>query len=707
MTASPLRAAIFLALLTAVTGARGGAGSQAQAQQPAPRSDTAGLQRLLVAEDLRGHGPEGVAPLLDGLRSADSLLRRVAVRGLGRLQRADLGRRLLPSLADPLASVRAEAANALAQSLRMVRRGVVSTDSSQLTVTDARRALLAALAAEPDASAADAMAEALGRLPYADSAATQPALEAITSRARQRPGYGAVHGLYTLALVRRVVGPPPPATVDVLRQLARTGRDPAVRRLAVLTLSIAAALDGPTTLQAARDPDEQVRRLALRGVLSLDSTDRALVVGRALKDSSAIVRIDAIGAVRAGSNPPDCGAIVTATRDPHPYVALVAIDSLGAPCRNAGDVAAVLARIVTAQRNGLPDRAWQAPAHALVALAHMAPAVAAVLTPPYARAFRWQERVYAARAAAATSDTALLHTLSADTNANVREAAVTGLAQRLRHAADSVYVRVLGTNGHQAVLAAAAALAGTPDTSAALPAALDALDRLSRSRSENARDPRLMLLRRIGELGGPATVARLQPYLVDIDTSVAATAAALASRWSGKAVQAAPAPLPVAPEPLAAVLLAPDVRFRVSMAPESGGGTFTVRLLTRDAPATAAHLIHLVRSGYYNGLVLHRVEPNFVVQGGGAGATEYIGDTVFMRDELAWRTHARGTVGISSRGRDTGDAQWFINLVDNPLLDHEYTVFGTIVAGRAVAERILEGDRIGRIDVVGAPARVR
>ena len=62
---------------------------------------------------------------------------------------------------------------------------------------------------------------------------------------------------------------------------------------------------------------------------------------------------------------------------------------------------------------------------------------------------------------------------------------------------------------------------------------------------------------------------------------------------------------------------------------------------------------------------------------------------------------ASATAGIvSARGRDTGDGQWFINLVDNPLLDHEYTVFGRIDGGQAVAERILEGDRIGRVEVV-------
>jgi cyclophilin family peptidyl-prolyl cis-trans isomerase len=94
------------------------------------------------------------------------------------------------------------------------------------------------------------------------------------------------------------------------------------------------------------------------------------------------------------------------------------------------------------------------------------------------------------------------------------------------------------------------------------------------------------------------------------------------------------------------------------------------------------------------------VEPNFVIQGGGPDANEYVGDVAFMRDELTMRTHARGTVGISARGRDTGDGQWFINLVDNPLLDHEYTIFGRIDGGQTVAERLLEGDRIARVEVI-------
>ena len=69
-----------------------------------------------------------------------------------------------------------------------------------------------------------------------------------------------------------------------------------------------------------------------------------------------------------------------------------------------------------------------------------------------------------------------------------------------------------------------------------------------------------------------------------------------------------------------------------------------------------------------------------------------------MRDEVG--LHRRATVGISTRGRDTGDAQIFVNLVDSPRLDHIYTVFGTVVSGMEVVDAILEGDVITRIELV-------
>jgi len=118
-----------------------------------------------------------------------------------------------------------------------------------------------------------------------------------------------------------------------------------------------------------------------------------------------------------------------------------------------------------------------------------------------------------------------------------------------------------------------------------------------------------------------------------------------------------------------------------------------------DTPATVLRIAQLTRRGYYDGLTFHRVVPNFVLQGGSPGANEYAGDGPFMRDELGLRANMRGTLGLSTRGRDTGDAQFFINLVDNPRLDHEYTVFAEVISGMDVVDAILEGDVIERIEL--------
>ena len=63
------------------------------------------------------------------------------------------------------------------------------------------------------------------------------------------------------------------------------------------------------------------------------------------------------------------------------------------------------------------------------------------------------------------------------------------------------------------------------------------------------------------------------------------------------------------------------------------------------------------KAGYDDGLTFHRLVPLFVAQGGSPGANEYTGDARFMRDELSLARHERGAVGISTRGRDTGDGQ--------------------------------------------------
>jgi len=129
-------------------------------------------------------------------------------------------------------------------------------------------------------------------------------------------------------------------------------------------------------------------------------------------------------------------------------------------------------------------------------------------------------------------------------------------------------------------------------------------------------------------------------------------------------------------------------------------GDIVLELYPKDAPKTVENFVKLIKDGYYDGLAFHRYVPNFVIQGGSPGANEYVGDGPYMRDEVGPVSHERGTLGISTRGRDTGDAQIFVNLVDNLRLDFNYTVWGRVVEGMDVVDRIAEGDVMRRVEVL-------
>jgi cyclophilin family peptidyl-prolyl cis-trans isomerase len=130
-----------------------------------------------------------------------------------------------------------------------------------------------------------------------------------------------------------------------------------------------------------------------------------------------------------------------------------------------------------------------------------------------------------------------------------------------------------------------------------------------------------------------------------------------------------------------------------------GGGSIVIELWPYEATTNVFRFARLVREGYFDGLTFHRWAPNFVIQGGSPGANEYAGDGPYTRDEVGLRSHWRGTVGISTRGRDTGDGQIFVNLVDNVRLNHDYTLVGAVVEGMDVVDTLLEGAIIESAEV--------
>ncbi|HXE79898.1 MAG TPA: HEAT repeat domain-containing protein [Vicinamibacterales bacterium] len=130
---------------------------------------------------------------------------------------------------------------------------------------------------------------------------------------------------------------------------------------------------------------------------------------------------------------------------------------------------------------------------------------------------------------------------------------------------------------------------------------------------------------------------------------------------------------------------------------ETDHGTIQVQLAMLEAPLTVHNFVRLARKGYFDGLTLHRVVPNFVVQDGDPRGDGNGGPGYAIRDELSRHPYGRGTVGMALAGPDTGGSQYFITHGPQPHLDGRYTVFGQVVAGMEVVDRLRQGDIIRRV----------
>jgi len=147
---------------------------------------------------------------------------------------------------------------------------------------------------------------------------------------------------------------------------------------------------------------------------------------------------------------------------------------------------------------------------------------------------------------------------------------------------------------------------------------------------------------------------------------------------------------------------------------ESSMGAFAIELYNDKVPITAGNFINLAKSGYYDGLIFHRVIKDFMIQGGdpkgdgtGGHAYEYheglgnpnIEDTWMIPDEFHDDlSNVRGTISMANAGENTGSSQFFINVVDNLYLDfdndprYKHAVFGSVIYGMDVVDEISKVD---------------
>ena len=595
--------------------------------------------------------------------SRDTMVQRLAARAFGRLERKALASHLTPLLSSPTASVRREAVNALGQMMAPLPYASMLATEKDGAVRSAIFETLGRLVPTAARGAASASTSSPMESPVGPFTDVISALTRGLSESDATARTGAARGLE--AAIRRAgrSAKVSDAALQSMREAFRANAGDEVRQLLLRALSTAGDRDAATLTLAMHDTSAQVRSLA------------TTYTGEWADDPSPIVMVQVLQS--AGT----CDHATARLRDTSDHVVLTAIDVLGTKTCSA----VLLDSLATKGRD------WRVQAHALVSLANVEPSRATPALQSLTRSPVWQARAWAAKAAKTLKDSTALATLARDTNPNVAAAAISTVGDAERALLSS----------HAGLASAGASfLKGRAELATLMPKVIASLHRLTALKRATVRDPRIALLQRVAE-GGDATVATtLDPLRRDLDPEVAALAARIISEKTHTSVTAVTTRYAPAPFPSAATMasLMRGVKGRMVI---SGSGTIEFTLMPEDAAVTVATFVALAERGAYNGLTWHRNVPNFVIQGGSPGADEYDGITsTFMRDELGFTRNARGTFGISTRGRDTGDGQIYLNLVDNVRLDHDYTVFARITNGLAIMDRVQEGAVIESVTIL-------
>ena len=160
-----------------------------------------------------------------------------------------------------------------------------------------------------------------------------------------------------------------------------------------------------------------------------------------------------------------------------------------------------------------------------------------------------------------------------------------------------------------------------------------------------------------------------------------------------------------------AVQLKPPTATPLASAPAQPGGDGTtvtlhtqkgdivIEVFTNSAPVAAQNFENLVRAGFYDGTVFHRIIPGFVIQGGDPTGTGTGGPGYSFPDEPFAGSYTPGTVAMANAGPNTNGSQFFIVIGSQAAsLPHSYTIFGTVTSGLEVAQQIAAGPRGGPND---------
>ena len=647
------RAAWIAAGLAAVWGP----GPVAAAPATAPKSGATAALAATLAEISAREGARdttGLALLLE--ESSSPKIRAAAAIALGRIQNPGSVPGLASALEDKTPAVRREAAFAL---------GLVgdSTASSALELrlkpevdTTVRETIVTALGMIGARSAGPAIARSL-RAPHATE---RWAAALAAGRARDS------------------------SLVEPLAAAAKDAR-PEMRWRVAYALGRIGDREGAAALRKlSTDKVDIVRYSAARALGDVGDSAAAPRLVALLADPSWRVRVNAAHALGTLQARRDARSLRPLLKDSSPHVRWEAALALGA----IRDSAAVLS--LTAALQDSASGVVQGAAMALLliegerAISKVAPAID--LLPGFLRSGLIEALGPVPGPLALEM---LLSRAKEPTDAPQAAGAASGLARRPGDAAVSIPVlrSLLQGERDYTVLCSAMEALGALGDSGSVPVLRSFL---TRSGKPDDADIRSSAVTALAALKTASALEALRGSLHDPERRIR-EASATALGFPPDSAMAGPAPaLRVEPIPASPA---------TSATVETDRGTVRIALDAGHAPRTVENFARLARSGYFDGLAFHRVVPNFVVQDGCPRGDGWGGPGYAIPCEYNALPYEVGTVGMALAGKDTGGSQWFITLSPQPRLEGRYTVFGKVLQGIDVVERIMPGDRILRVTV--------
>ena len=493
------------------------------------------------------------------------------------------------------------------------------------------------------------------------------------------------------------------APIPILMQYAET-RQRETRGPAVYSLGRLRAGDAATVLLAAtEDSDPLVRAWAVR---TLDATyaDSAHInqnavaarVEQLVVDPDPHVRIHALRSLGTFQSARHAALIAERAGDGDPNVRVQALMALG---QQEGPA------IVDALTTHLKGGVYATRREALVSLARVQGAAALPAIQEWAHAGQWHERLVATRAVGeiGVAGAAMLRTFIRDPDPRVVAAALPLLIALDTLAVDSLVLHFADHDDPGVRAAVFRMVQGRPQR-LHIPLLLAGYRRAAADQTDGARLAIIGALASLSEtFPAEQTVRRFtEQFPVERDSRARALAANLlpdlARVWGAARPMATGMGLEDYRD-LARELLLPAEQdaTRPSVIIETGRGNIIIELFAQDAPLATQSFLDLADRRFFDGHRWHRVVPAFVIQDGDPRGDGTGGPGYTLRDEVNRRSYERGTVGMARSGPDTGGSQFFITLSPQPHLEGAYTVFGQVVSGLDVMDRITQGDRVRRL----------